>query len=212
MRKRGEQGFTLVEIMVAISIFSIIGTGFYVVLFSGVRGSDTARDVTRGSEEARLGFNRIVRDTRESDQLSACASEAFQTCYRALIDFDGDGLYQNPNSRGDFEELTYTYHAGTDEIRLNGSTLMSGVEPVGTSPVFMYTSNRLEYDTTDPASPGITTWQELDGSGIAGVGNGNGTLDSAELPYITSVGYLFTVDAGGRQQEYYAEAQLRNKR
>ena len=209
MRTKTEHGFTLVELLVAMTLFAVIGSGFYMVLFATIRGGDTARNVTRGSEEARLGFNRIIRDTRESDQIAACTTDGFPNCYHVKIDFDGDGLYQNPNSRGDFEDLTYTYHAGTGQIRLNGSLLITGVQPVGTAPIFMYTSNRLEYDGN---ADGVTTWQELDGSGIAGVGNGNGVLDSSELSYITSVDYLFYVDAGGKRQKYYAQAQLRNRR
>src|SRR5687768_17519773 len=119
-RNRSEQGFTLVELMVGVSLLALIGTGFYTVLFAGIRGGETSRNVARGSEEARLGFNRLVRDTREADQLTACSGQSFTICYHAKIDFDGDGLYQNPNSRGDFEDLTYTHHAGTEQIRLNG--------------------------------------------------------------------------------------------
>lgn len=209
MRNRSEHGFTLIELLVGVALLSIVSSGFYLVLSAGVRGGNTTQNVTRGSEEARLGFNRLIRDTREADSLGACSGEGFPTCYHVKIDFDGDGIYQNPNSRGDFEDLTYTYHAGTKEIRLNGSTLMRGVEPVGTLPVFMYSSNRLEYDAD---ANGVTTWQELDGSGIAGVGNGNGVLDSAELTYITSVDYDLYVDAGGKRERFYAQAQLRNKR
>ncbi len=206
MKPRDEQGFTLIELVVVVSLLSIISSGFYVVLFSGMRGGDTARNISRSSEEARLGFNRIVRDTRESDQIAACTTAEFPTCYHAKIDFDGDGLYQNPNSSGDFEDLTYTYHAGTKQIRLNGSTLLTEVVPVGTAPVFTYTSNRLEYDTN---GDGVTSNTELDSPPI---GNGNGLLDGSEITFIDRVTFALRVVKGASSTPFHADAQLRNLR
>lgn len=82
-----EDGFSLVEVMIGTLLLSILSIGFYQVMFSTVRGSNSASDVAQSAEEARLGFNRMIRDTREATQLvSASGSD-----YRIWVDFDRDG-------------------------------------------------------------------------------------------------------------------------
>src|ERR687892_2087335 len=70
-RLASEGGFTLVELLVVILIFAAISTSLYLAVFSGVRGGNTARNVVQISEEARLGLNRMIRDTREAKDLVA---------------------------------------------------------------------------------------------------------------------------------------------
>jgi prepilin-type N-terminal cleavage/methylation domain-containing protein len=207
--RTNESGMTLVEILVAIAIFSVVSVGFYSVMLSGVRSSDTTESVVRISEEARLGLNRMVRDTREGDSLESAAP----TSYNVRVDFDEDGFYDNPNTKGDFENLTFAFVAGSGgvpgRITLNGSTLIDGVRAIPGQDVFTYYSSNLVEDADDN---GIAEWEELDASGSVGVGNGNGVLDSGELPFITNVRYAVRVEAEDRATEFYAEAQLRNLR
>ena len=218
--RRDEGGFTLVETMVALSLFAFLSVSFYWLMFSAVKGSDTTESVVRMSEEARLGFNRMVRDTREANELSACTPTDFSNCYRVKVDYDGNGVYANPNTTGGYEDLTYRYSSLDKEITLNGQTLITGVRTVPGKPVFSYMSNALEYDAN---ANGMTTAAELDASGVAGVGNGNGVLDNPELNYVTSVSFAFRVEHGNRNCSagitstdpcgtFYAESQLRNRR
>lgn len=219
-RTSHDGGFTLVEVLVSMSILSIISVSIYTLLFSVVRGSDSSRSMARQSEEARLGFNRMIRDTREAGQLLACTPSSFSNCYRVQIDFDNDGTISNPNVNGDYEDMTYAY-VGTDhEITLNGETLIDGVYAVGSANVFQFVSNALQYDAN---ANGVTTAAELDASGVASVGNGNGVLDNPELSFITSVDYAFRVRQGEADcspssstadpcETFYASAQLRNRR
>ena len=209
-----ESGMTLIEILVSISLFMIVSVGFYQVLFSGANGADTAQSITQVSEEARLGFNRMIRDTRESVSLggATAATNPSPTTYNVRIDFNGDGVFENPNSTGDFEDLTFNYDPGSREIRLNGETLIAGVEPIGSRPIFDYNSNLLEYDWD---ANGTTTWQEIDAAsahGISGVGNNNGVIDGSEKGLLTSVVFAFRVTVENRNEDFYSEAQIRNRR
>ncbi len=212
-----EKGFTLVETMVSMLIFSIISTTFYMIMFSGNRASNTVRDVVRVSEEARLGLNRMIRDTREADEIA----EASEFMFRVLINFDNDfdpitnePIYTNDPVAGIYEDLTYIYDAEFSTIFLNGETLVTGVTPINdTTPVFSYTSNILEFDWDDD---GVTTWQELDVAefdhGVENVGDNSGGFEPTvgEWPYLSTVNFSFFVTVGDTSTEFHSRADLRN--
>ena len=198
--------------MVAIGLFAVVSTGFFSVMFSGVRGADTARSIVRLTEEARLGLNRIVRDTREADDLLSPTAIS----YEVRTDYDASGLaggtVYSPlctaNGELGYEDVTYAYNAVARTITLCGSTLVSGAEPITGEPIFSYTSNYLEYDT-NPAN-GVTTPEELDDA--VGVGNNNDTLDGVEINFISAVKFAFQVRDGGQVEQFRSQAQLRNRR
>jgi prepilin-type N-terminal cleavage/methylation domain-containing protein len=152
MSRSDDAGFTLVELLIGVFLLLVAAVGFYSVMFSGTRSTDTTQSVVRISEEARLGFNRMVRDTREADSIV----HASPAQYRVLIDFDGDGSYDNPNADGDYEDLTFSFNAGEKTITLNGELLIAGVEQIAGEDVFTFTSNLLQYDWS---GDGVTSWQ-----------------------------------------------------
>ena len=199
---RDEGGYTLIETLVATLLLSIVTTGFYMVLFSGTRGSETSQEVTRVAQEARSGLNRLIRDTREADSLSSPS----ESSYNVRIDFNGDGLYQNPNGVGDYEDVTFTYHAATNTIQLNGEVLITGVEKVSGRPIFSFSSNALEYDFDNN---GITTLEELEAAGANGY---SVPAPGTEETFISSVAFEFKITDGDATTNFYGEAQLRNRR
>ena len=186
-------------------IFALVSSAFYAVMFTVKSGTRRSRNVAVVSEEARLGFNRMVRDTREGQELTAASTNSFTV----RVDYENDGL--GPQ--------TLTFAKSGNTITLNGEKLMDGVDCIKNGAgacrqsVFRYTSNRLEYDWN---KDGITTWQELDISssstyGVVGVGNNDGTLN-VELPFITDVTFALRVTKGGTNSDFIAQAQLRNRR
>lgn len=197
-----DEGFTLIETLVAISLFAIVSVSFYSVLSASVGVSNTSRDVVRISEDARLGLNRMIRDTREGQLFSSLDTSS----YRVRIDFDGDGNpSENPNENGDYENLEFKYVASDDSITLNNEVLAAGIEPIGAEPVFSYTSNELKYDWN---GDGVTTSTELD----AAPSYGYPSIDSTDSGLYTSVVYSFRVRSGERVTEFRSQAQLRNRR
>jgi prepilin-type N-terminal cleavage/methylation domain-containing protein len=213
-----EGGFTLVELLVVIMIFGVISTSLYLAVSSGVRGGKTARNVVQVSEEARLGLNRMIRDTREAKNLVAADAGS----YEIGIDFNLDG-----DTEDEGEQETFTFDAATDRILLTANVtdgvnptttepLVVGVSEVGGTDMFSYSSNRLEYDY-DPED-GVASCAEIDDPpfGVTG-GNGDNTCGVEELPFVTNVSYALQVSSGDarsgvRTTEFFAEAQLRNRR
>ncbi len=201
-------GYSLVEVLFAVFLLSILTSGFYVLLFSQQRSATVARSIASISEETRLGFARMVRDTREGDVLT----DASPTSYTVKVNFDGDALYENPNQNGDAEILTFSYDAAAKTISVNGNVLMKGVAPMPGRDLFSYSSNNLEYDWGDD---GTTTWQDLDNAsaqGVTGIGSNppNGSLD-AEVPNLTTVSFAIRVSDSGRHEDFTSTAQMRNR-
>ena len=208
MPRSNESGFTLIEMLITFFILSIITTVFMQAAFSGIRGSDTARSVTRVTQEARLGLNRMIRDTREATLLEDADADG----YTVKIDFDSNGSYDNPNSAGDTEVLTYAYDSGSDQITLNGELLVNGAREIVSKDMFSYSSNFLTYDWN---ADGVTTVAELDDApihGVTGVGNNNDTLDYPELSFVSNVLFNFRVVLDDHSERFYGGAQLRNRR
>ncbi|HEX2294784.1 MAG TPA: type II secretion system protein [Actinomycetota bacterium] len=214
-RSDRQAGFTLVEILVTITIFSAVSAGIFGVMLSATRSSETTRRIAGVSEQARLGLNRMVRDTREGSAIDSVSAD--RNSFEVHVDFDGNNVITPlpaTNSLGDLEELTYTFDPVSKTLRLNGEILVKGVECARDTlgnclPAFSFGSNRLEFDTN---KNGITSWEELDSAPATyGVGNGDGQLNW-ELPLISNVSFALRVQDGTAQRDFYAEAQLRNQR
>jgi prepilin-type N-terminal cleavage/methylation domain-containing protein len=204
-----EGGYTLVEVLVAMFVFALVSTGFYQVLIAQSRSVDVTRQTSRVGEEARVGFNRMVRDVREADLFSAAAADG--TSFTVKTNYNADGLYQNPNANGDMEILTYAYDSTAKSVTLNGEELMSQVMPIAGKQMFEFTSNALEYDW---GGDGTTTWLDVDQAscashGVTGVGNCNNTLDAGEFPHLTGV--VFAITDTAQTTDFFATAQLRNR-
>lgn len=231
----GEAGLSLLEILIALSIFAMVSAAFLSVMLSGARSSDATRDNVRVAEEARLGINRMVRDTREAGwiELSSTSPTATHTSYTVKIDFNGDGAYANPagptvDVGGNYEIVTYAYDDAGDRITLTAQgfpteTLVDGVDCVRsggvcTSDVFSFTSNRLEYDgAVDGLYDGVVSVAEINQAAcgpmnVTAMDSCNATLVDKELANITSVNFAFSLKTGNRSTNYFTEAQLRNRR
>lgn len=138
-----ERGFTLIEVLVTMAIFSAVSIGMYMTAFSATRSSNTSRSVAATSAEARLGFNRLVRDVREG--VVVC-QDAPQPCaqpyaFRIKVDFDGNQVYSPPgstNPAGDYEDLTVAFDQDRARVTLAPTggipqVLMEGVDCPRTS-------------------------------------------------------------------------------
>ena len=225
MTRAGDEGFTLVETLVAIALLSILSVGFYQVMYSAVRGSGDAADVAEVAEEARLGFNRMIRDTRETTQLVVAEGDR----YRIWVDYNRNKLVD----AAEFEYLEYAYDgsritltalaappAGNPDLLSGGEDPLTGIETETLAanvnlleeegvelPIFTYVSNFLAFDTID--QDGEATVDEIE---AGTVGADNNRLEGVELRYVSDVNYGFEVSVNGNSRAFYGQAQIRNRR
>ena len=215
---RDQDGFTLAELLVGILLFSVISIAFYQVLFSGARGSETSQSVAEISQEARLGFNRALRDTRQASALRLASPSG----YAIQVDFNGDeiitpvtsGTGRNPD--GDYEELTFVVQGQALYIQACSSTegldcgreksvLLDGVSQIGARPYFSYSSNRLEYDCNDD---GVATKEELESPACTVTG----LTPALVLASLTDIDYALTVTSEDRSSNFLTHVEMRNLR
>ena len=225
LRTSDNAGFTIIEMLVAVTLFGIMSTGVYQVLIAQTGGADTTRSLGKVADEARLGFNRMVRDVREADAITWVSGPENQ--FTINVNFNDDAYYQNPNAQDDDEVLTYTFDSTAGTISLcnalehsactpaTSEVLMAGVGLIPGKQPFTFTSTKLEYDWGVPY--GTTSWQELDEASdpathnVVGVGNNNDAFDNGEWPFITTVAFALRLTHDGNSTDFYSTVQMRNK-
>jgi prepilin-type N-terminal cleavage/methylation domain-containing protein len=194
-----DAGFTLVELMVAILLLSILMTGVLASVMSTSGALDNVRATSDITGEARVAMERMSRELRQAERLLA----ATPTSFSLEGDFDHDGVIED----ADHERVTYTFDGAAGELVLTttaslGSPILAGRV---SSFVVDYSSSRWEFDAD---GDGSTTSVEVD----QGIGNGNAALDlSEELEAIDLVHIELTVSRNGRTQTFTTSTNMRNR-
>ena len=236
--RRDDSGFTLIEMLVAVIILGSLGSVFLMTVIGAQTSAKASSSEQDLNEEARLAMNRMARELRQANALTAVLnpdgssySSSAITAVTFTADFNGDGCIDGVAPAGvspaptctayaasNPETLTYCWDpsASVRQLYLIPGTLsgnscqVSGALPILAGQV---TSFKLSYRSNaylyDASGDGITTWTELDQAG-APVGNNDGVLNQ-ELSNIDSVVIELTVSASGQHQQSYAtQVDLRN--
>jgi type II secretory pathway pseudopilin PulG len=209
-----DDGGTLIEIIVAIAIFGLLGSALLGVVLSTNKVTESTRQMTNVNEESRLAMERLTRELRQANavldvQLPASATDS--TALTFWTDFDGNGTADL--NAADPEVLTYRWDPNTGQLTLtaNDASGTAVTKPVLAANVTAFTlSLRSSLWQHDLDGDGVTDWSELDASG-APVGNGNGTLDAPELDHLDAVAISMTVLDGPYAQTYQTQVDLRNR-
>lgn len=221
-----ESGFTLVELLVGVVLFGVLGSMIAGFVVSSSRAVDNSRQLHDINEEARLSLVRMSRELRQAASLDAAtlyASGAYATAgYASSITFsvDFNGVNGIEPNAVDPEVLTYRYlpdgsGQGNGQIQLtaNDASGASIVRPILAAHVSDF---RLELRSSqwacDGNGDGVTTWRELDTSARAACPHpdGNGVLGANELGQVDSVVLAFSVFKGVHKQDYSTQINLRN--
>lgn len=235
-RGRDDSGFTLVEFMVAMSLFVTLMAVTMSVVVASNDAVATASQVQNLNEEARQAINRMSRDLRQANTIvtglnpdKPPATAGGIVAVRFTADYNGDGCAPSPvtatvscpiaYNAGNPEDLTYCYDPGTRQLYVADNQATAPTSPItcsGGQPLLAgnvagftieYNSNQYHYDLSP--SNGITTWRELDAAAPP-VGNNNSALD-VELADIDSLVLNLTMSVDGHQQTYRTQVDLRNK-
>lgn len=207
-----DHGFTITEMMVAISIFMMLMVAVMTTVISVSRAVDNGREFTNINEQARIAFERITRELRQASEIQAveippASGGSVEMTFG--VDFNGNRTIDNVAA--DPEVLTYRYDHTQERLTLTANDLHGNAitRPILASEVTAFT---LEYRSSlwqyDSNGDGITDWTEIDGT--VGVGNQNGVLD-VEIDKIDSVAITLTVMEDEHRQTYQTQVGLRNR-
>ena len=222
-----DRGFTLIELLVGIVLLGLIGSVVFTSVLAGQRAATSSRTVNDLNEEARLVLNRMSRELREAQKVTA-VSNVNGPGYTSTgdvrvtfeVDFNGNGVIEP--TAADPERISYLYDYAGQRLLLDagGSTYPVLAANVAEFRVDL-TSRKYRYDGT-PASgsvcatstnpsllDGTIYWWEIDSHPSMADGNCNGVLD-AELTSVDSVWLQLKVLYGAKQQEYRTRVDLRN--
>lgn len=205
-----DQGFTMVEMLVSMALFGVLGTVLLGFSLGSARVADGVQSATDVTEEARLATERMTRELRQAEGLSgAVVSDGNVVAMTIQVDFDGSGTIDT--TAVDPEVLTYRWLEDDERLTLTANNdltrpvLAGGVDLVD----IRLRSSQWIYDGADASEPdGTTTWQELDASSI---GNRNGQPDAAELPFIDLVSVELVVRDGDTSRRFTVQADMRNR-
>jgi len=186
---KNEHGFTLVEMLVSISIFTVIMAGMLSFLWGASNHWNTAKNSAEITENARIGLNRMTREIKQANAVTAAQPD------RITISADfGTGA----------EQITYGYTPGE-----NGETGVvwrsSSVSPTETTMIndvqnmqFVYFGSDYKCDTG--VADGVVTWSELQ------------SCSTSPVSKIARVDIELTLQAGsGNGQTFVEQAWLRNR-
>lgn len=209
-----DAGLTLIEVLVAMTLFGVVGT----VLLGFALGTAAVTDrVQVGGAltgESRVAMERMARELRQAREIDAVQFQSATSTTTAITfwtDFDGDGVRDTGLS--DPEVLTYRWDPASRVLTLTADDASGTAltRPVLAATVLDFDlqlrSSLWQHDASPNGIP--TTWQELDAAGSP-VGNGNGVPD-VELDHVDLVAVTMTVVEDGQRQTYDFQADLRNR-
>ena len=231
VRSGGDRGFTLTEMLVASFVFLTLSGAIFATVLASAQHAQVNRQYNDLNEEARLLLNRMSRELREAQAVTAVdnpgaavsstGSPLYSSYYTAdatgdtsvtfEVDFDGDGVIEP--TAADPEELTYRYDRANRRVLLLAAgeslpVLAAEVE----SFAFRFTSRVHAADgSVDGTKDGVVNWEELDADSVNGGGNDNQVLDGTELSKLDSITIEITVLKGSKEQTYRTQVDLRNR-
>lgn len=222
----GQRGFTMVEMLVASSLFMLLNVFTFTAVLGHARVTEATRDATDINQEARLVLNRMARELREASAVIAATNPGvfpysptyatFNPAADSSLTFEVD--FNNVNGiepmAADPEVITYKYDRAGERLLLQagGQTLPVLAANV-TAFKLSFLSRQHDYNGTltgGVPNDKIVTWEELDADPAGVRGNGNKMLD-LELAYIDSIVIEITLFKGQRKQTYRTQVDLRNR-
>jgi prepilin-type N-terminal cleavage/methylation domain-containing protein len=91
-RRRGESGWTLIEVVIVLVVFAIVATIGAAIMSRMFQSYFLARDITSSDSQARVAFERMTRELRQIRTATAADLDVASTAQIRFIDADGNGV------------------------------------------------------------------------------------------------------------------------
>jgi prepilin-type N-terminal cleavage/methylation domain-containing protein len=207
LAQRGDQrGFTLVELLVAMMIFGLLGGILMTTVIATNNSVQSTRKYTDMTEEARVAVNRLARDLREAQTIDATypAAGDGRSGITFEADFNNDGSITTTGN--DPEKLTYCYQ--NNQLLISAGAFNCDSTFTGEQLVADHvTAFALTYSSSFSANNiGTETWSQVDAAGDA-----NNILDAGEWGQIDTITISLTVAEGTHSASYATTVNLRNR-
>jgi prepilin-type N-terminal cleavage/methylation domain-containing protein len=210
-RVHRDQGFGLVEVIVAMGLFGLLTTVLLGFALGTGRVTEDTRMLAGVNEESRLAMERFARELRQAREITAYTRPSPadpEVAFTFWTDFDGDDV--EDLGVVDPEVLTYRWTPDNNRLTLTANDADGSAV---TRPVLAANVSQFEIELFsslwehDANGDGMTSWLELD----AAVGGDDGVPEEADLQYVDLVTVTMTVLDGPHSQTYRTEVDLRNR-
>lgn len=216
-----DEGMTLIEVLVAMGLFAVLGTILLGFALATSRVSDDTRMMAKLGEDTRLGMERLTRELRQAEKIVSVVlpinTAIDETRFTLWVDFNGNGCIEP--IAADPEAVTYVYAPTSDELTVSAQIrgadgtpqAVAGVVARPSAFALELNSSAWEYDAD---ADGTTIASELNSSSIGD--NNASNFTAGELGYIDLVRLSATMSdpedtEGGRSVSYSTDVNLRNR-
>lgn len=145
--RRPEQGFSLIELMIGMTIGLFILLGVLIVYVGAVRTYSTNDALSRVQESGRFAIEILSKDIREAGFTFACTTGVNNLLNESGSGYDGDlfdlsnGIVGWDNNAGDYAAVLTGYAANTDVLQIKHAADDAGVTASGNTPANANTIN-----------------------------------------------------------------------
>ncbi|TCK05938.1 PilW family protein [Marinobacterium mangrovicola] len=137
--RSAQTGFTLIELMVSLTIGLFIILGVLVVYVGGIRSYSVNDALSRVQESGRFAMEFLSRDIRQAGFQAGCTTvnnllDETDDEYSELLHFFAGGISGWNNDAGAFADDLVGYQPGTDVLLLKNAANLTGVTASGNTP------------------------------------------------------------------------------
>ena len=204
-RLRGERGFTLVELVVAMPIMLVVMGGLVLMLTTVVHWGAQTQEVTTLQTEARSAVNRLETEIRGAF-IGQANSVPFSAATATSMTFDTpDEAATNPSTGASFHLLQVSYQVSGGTLQRQFKTT-TNTYPGSTGPGGWTWGSLSPWATVVGSASSITNSDVFSYYSTPGSGGSAPVLMSfpvTNYQAIVAVGVKFTLSTGGSQPDTY---------